>query len=200
MNQATAQQQLDVIRAMVDRSRRETAESGHFFIWIGVLSTLGVFVIRMLEVTGRGAAIIPTLAALTVGNGILAYVAIVRGRRNAGARSYASRVCYSVWLACGIAAILAALLLPLLGAVPWNLVPVLVALIIGVGVFSTGVILESGSLLWGSLAWWASAIAMAMIRGGDRAYIMAAAIVLGWILPGVALNRTYRRQRDDHDR
>jgi len=195
----SAAEQLRIIKSMVDRGRRETAESGHFFIWIGILSIVGVFAIRAIETAGRGELIVPMLAALTIGNGVLAYMAIVWARRDAGARSYATRICYSVWLACGIASIITVLPLPLLRAIPWDLVPVIVALIIGVGMFSSGVVLESRSITLSSAAWWGGAVAMALMEGGGRAYVMAAMIVIGWILPGAILNRNYRQVRDRHE-
>lgn len=199
MNDASVREQLGIIRSMIERSRRETAESGHFFIWIGVLSAVAALVIRALEGAQLGHLVIPVLAVTALGNGVLGYFLIARRRRAAGARSYPGTVHTGVWVACGLVGLIITFLLPHLHAIPWELVPVLVSLVVGIGVFSSGVIFETNVVTWSSLAWWGGAIVMSQLHGGDRAYVMAAVILLGWVLPGVVLNRNYRRQRDSDE-
>jgi len=199
VSDASIQEQLGIIRSMIEQSRHETAESGHFFIWMGVLSAIAALVIRALEGALLGHLIIPVLAVTALSNGVLGYVLIARRRRAARARSYPGTVYSGVWLACGMVALMIVFLLPHLHAIPWELVPVLVSLVVGIGVFSSGVIFEARVVTWSSLAWWGGAIVMSQLHGGDRAYVMAAVILLGWVLPGVVLNRNYRRQRDNDE-
>jgi hypothetical protein len=193
------QEQLSIIREMVEKGRRETAESGAFLIWLGVIGILTVFAIRGLELSGLSHLTIPFLAVVLVVNGVVGYLTVSRRQKRAGARSYVATICYKVWFACGVSIVLVAFLLPALGAYPWSLVPVLAALFMGIGVFSTGAIFEVPAITWSSLAWWGGAVAMAIIDGPARAIVMAAAILLGMILPGAILNRRYRGQRGDDE-
>jgi hypothetical protein len=189
------QEQLSIIRTMVEKSRRETAESGAFLIWLGVIGIVTVFAIRGLELSGLSHLTIPFLALVLVVNGVVGYFTVTRRQKRARARSYPATICYTVWLACGVSIVIVAFVLPSLGAYPWNLVPVLAALFMGIGVFSTGAIFEVPAITWSSLAWWGGAVAMAVIEGPPRAIVMASAILLGMILPGAILNRRYRERR-----
>jgi len=189
------QEQLSIIRAMVERSRRETAESGHFFIWIGLIGVVTVFAIGGLEAAGLYRLTVPALAVVLVACGVAGYLTVARRQKRARVRSYPSAICYSVWFACGVPMVIVMFLLPALGAYPWSLVPVLTALIMGIGVFSSGVIFEVRAISWSSLAWWGGSVAMALMSGWSRGIVMAVVLLLGMVLPGVILNRQYRERR-----
>jgi hypothetical protein len=193
------QEQLSIIRTMVERSRRETADSGAFLIWLGVIGIVTVFAIRGLEMGGLSHLTIPFLAVVLVANGVVGYFTVTRRQSRAGARSYLAKVCYTVWFACAVPIVIVAFLLPALGAYPWSLVPVLAALFMGIGVFSTGAIFEVPAITWSGLAWWGGAVAMAAIDGPARAFVMAIAILLGMIVPGAILNRRYRERRGEDE-
>jgi hypothetical protein len=195
MTEDQVQEQLSIIRAMVEKSRRETAESGYFFIWIGLIGVVSVFVIMGLESAGLWRFTVPVLAVLLVACGVVGYLTVTRRQKRAGARSYPASICYNVWFACGASVIIVVFLLPALGAYPWSLAPVLAALIMGIGVFSSGAIFEVRAITWSSLAWWGGAVAMALVSGWSRGLVMAIVLLLGMVLPGVILNRMYRERR-----
>ncbi len=189
------QEQLSIIRAMIEKSRRETAESGHFFIWIGLIGAATVFAIRGLEAAGLHRLIVPALAVFLVANGVAGYLTVARRQKRARVRSYPSAICYRVWFACAVPVAIVVFLFPALGVYPWSLVPVLAALIMGIGVFSAGAIFEVRAITWSSLAWWGGSVAMALVSGWPRGIVMVVVLLLGMVLPGVILNRQYREQR-----
>jgi hypothetical protein len=199
MTNDQVQQQIEIIRSMIEKSRLETAESGRFFIWMGVISIVAVFTIGSLETSGLSHLVLPALIIMLVASGVVGYLAVAVRLKRERVRSYPATICYSVWLACAAPATIVTLLLPLLGVYPWNLVPVLAALLVGIAVFSSGVIFESSGVKWSALAWWGGAVAMALVHGTPRMFIMMAVILLGWILPGSVLNRVYRRRRENDD-
>jgi hypothetical protein len=191
-------EELAIIRNMIEKARSETAESGHFFIWMGIFSMVMVFIIGSLESMGKGNLFLPILIAMLVACGIIGYLTVSRRMSKAGARSYPKTVCYSVWFACSVPIVMVTFVFPLLNIYAWNLLPILSTLFIGVAVFSSGVIFESKAIVSCSFAWWGGSVAMALMTSG-RMYVMMAAIALGWILPGVILNRRYRNRRDDNE-
>jgi hypothetical protein len=190
-------QQLAVIRSMVERTRRETAESGRFFVWLGVVALVGVVAIATLEQIGRNTLVLPTLIGITVLSGIVGYATLARPRSRSGIRSYATTVSTFAWTACGIATVIVAFVFPLVGAYDWNLVPILTCVILGIGVFSTGAIFEIAPVAWCAFAWWGAAVGMVFVHGTPRAAIMACAIGLGWVLPGILFGRTSEGRRSD---
>jgi len=192
MSNEEISQRLSVMREMIEKGRRETAESGRFFVWMGVIALAGLVAIRVLETVGRGRLLPPVLVLLLAASGVVGFLTVARRQERAGARSYFAIICYRVWLACAVSGAMAVFLFPLLGVYPWTVVPVLTSLIVGIAVFSSGVVLESPPLVWSSLAWWIGAVGLALVGDGTGAPIMAGVIVLGWILPGVILNRDDR--------
>ena len=49
MNQAQVQQDISIIKEMIEKTRRETAESGFLFIIPGILCVLTVIIMSILE-------------------------------------------------------------------------------------------------------------------------------------------------------
>ncbi|MBD3349314.1 MAG: hypothetical protein GF400_09005 [Candidatus Eisenbacteria bacterium] len=197
MNKQNVQEQLEIIRAMVARSRRETAESGRFFVWLGSVALGGLVVIALLEAAGRNGLVLPTLVALAVVSGVIGYLSLARVRSRAPVRSYASTVSGLIWFAVGLANVIVALVLPLVGAYDWTLVPMLTCIILGSGVFSTGAIFEMPAVSWCAVAWWGAGVGMAFVHGPPRAILMATAIGLGWILPGILFGRETEGKGED---
>jgi len=189
------QEQLAIIRAMVERSRRETAESGAFFKWIGIIGIIAVLVISGLEAGGLSHVVVAVVLAVFLASGVVGYLTVARRQRSAGARSYPATICGSVWIACSVPAIIVLFLFPLLGAYGWNLGVVIAALFMGVGAFVSGVVLEVRAVIWSSLAWWSGAVAMALVQGPLRTVVMVVVLLLGMVFPGMVLNRLYRERR-----
>jgi hypothetical protein len=192
-------EELAIIKSMIEKARNETAESGHFFIWIGIFSIVAVFVINRLETWGKSTLVLPAFFVMLVVCGAIGYFTVSRNMKKAGARSYPNKICYSVWFACGVPAVIVTFVFPLLEVYPWNLVPILSSLLMGIAVFSSGIIFESAAIVWCALAWWGGSIAMVFIEGFNRMFVMMAIIALGWILPGIILNRRFRSRRDDDE-
>jgi len=189
------ERELEIIRKMLEKTRRESADSSRFFIWMGVLAIVAVILIDRLESMGLANLVIPALVIIFAASGVIGYLI---ARRMGRTRSWTKSVCLGVWIACGVPGLLAVFLFPVTGVYQWSLVPVIAALLVGTAVFSTGVITGSPLLMWSSLAWWAGGAAMSMLRGTPRAAVMITVILFGWIMPGVLMRRRYGSKRTDH--
>ncbi|MBM3307844.1 MAG: hypothetical protein FJY74_05915 [Candidatus Eisenbacteria bacterium] len=192
-------EQLSLIRATIERSKRETAESGWFLIWAGLLGVAAVLVVGWLEAAHLHRLVLPTMGVLFGAIGAAGYVVAARRARTVGARSYPAAVCRAVWCACAVSAVIALFLLPALRVYPWSVAPVLGALLTGLGVCASGVIFETPAVAWSSLAWWGGAVVMAVVGRRFSGPIMAAVLLFGMVLPGVILNGRARRSRGTHE-
>jgi len=199
MNQNQAQQKIAIIRALLEKTRQDTAESGYFIISLGLFSMVAVLAVGLMERLHQEQFIVPVLLVVSVICGAGGYFAIVRQQRKAGVTSYSKTICYNVWLACAIPALLVTFLFPLLGVYPWRLVPALASLFMGIAVFSTGVIFEARFLIGSSAAWWGGAVLLVFLQGVPKMLIMLVVIFLGWVLPGMILNKKYRNRSTDHE-
>ena len=197
MDQNHIQEELTIIKNMIDKTRRETSESGNFFIAIGIYGIISTFAIAaMEEIFKLYNYILPALIGNIVLAAAVAYFFISRAEKKEKVKTYAKTVFIDTFFACGITAIMIMFLFPITKVYPFHLIPVLISLVFGITAFVSGSIFELQSLKWCSIAWWGGACLMAYAeRGMLRAYIFMAIILFGWILPGLIMNRNYKNHK-----
>ncbi|HPG39324.1 MAG TPA: hypothetical protein PLP19_01340 [bacterium] len=193
MDHQQVQQDLAIIKDMIEKTKKETADSGYFFIGLGLLSILCVIVISFLEYKSMEHLVVPMFLVMFFASGAIGYFTVNRREQKDKVKSYPKTICYSVWFACSVPVVITGFLLPMLKVIPYSLVPVLTTLILGIGVFATGVIFESRYIYWSSAFWWGGAVAIALVPGYGRAFIMVGILLFGWVLPGIILNRQYKK-------
>lgn len=187
MNPEDIRRELAVIRNMIDRTRKQTAESAPLFIYMGVAGAVFVLAVSWLELKGLFRLVRPVMIGLTVVNAVAGGLIVGRAIRRSGVTTYSGRVLISLWVACSAILLLITFVLPVLGTVPAGAIGVLAAMIFGIGMFMTGVICEMPRISRVSLVWPAAALAMAAVQSPWRIGIMIAAIAAGFILPGIWL-------------
>ncbi|MBN1782618.1 hypothetical protein JW948_15895 [bacterium] len=191
-------EEMMIIRKMIEKTRRDTAESGVFYIAIGLFTMLAVLIIGIMELNGLPEMTLPALIIMTVISGLIGYMTVFRKERRLRIKSYIRTVNYSIWFACAVGCVLTTFILPLAGAYKIQLIPVFSCILIGIGVFSSGVIYESKGVIWAALVWWMGAIMMAFIQDYHRLYVMVIVIFSGWVLPGLILNSAYKKRSREH--
>ena len=194
------QSELEIIKTMVAKTRRATAESGHFFIASGLFLMAAAFVIYIIETSENAKLIIPAIVALPIGSGIIGYLTVNRAAQKEKVVSYAKHVFSATWFSCGIPSVMILLLFPLTGVMPWNLAPALISLIAGTGLFITGNLFEMKSITWCSLVWWGGGCLLAYsIVPEVKIVTMESILFFGWVMPGWLLNRTYKKRNSSHE-
>lgn len=193
MPENTPQKQLAIIKEMIDKTRKDTAESGYFFIFAGFISLIGTLLVGILEHAGQlQGFLIPLLIFITVINGGIAYGIIVKEQRRHAVKTYVKTLFWRTWQICGLSALLIVFLFPALHICTLSNIPVYVSIIMGIALYLSGVILELPFLQLSSLVWFSGAVLSGIFRGNPAFYIMLAVIIFGWIVPGFQLNRRYR--------
>jgi hypothetical protein len=190
MNHDQIQQEISIIKSMIEKTRKETAESGHLFIFMGIASAFFVLVISLLELYRLNRLVLPAMIVLTVINGIIGYLVVAKATEKV--KSYSKVVVTSLWLICGLTLLMMTFLFPFLKVYSFSALGTLVSMILGIAVFMTGIIYEMRFILWFSIAWWVGALLMALIEGEFRFLIMIATILVGWIFPGIILNKRFK--------
>jgi uncharacterized membrane protein len=139
--------------------------------------------------------ILPLMVSLIGINGIFSYCIIARERKREKVTTYAKNIYLSIWAVCGLSILIAAFLFPLTRVYSYDLVPMLTSLVLGIAVFTTGVIFDEKRVQWCGSLWWIGSIFLAYTPPGMlRMYIFSALILLGWVLPGLIMNRRYRNR------
>lgn len=198
MTHEKAQEELSLIKNMIEKTRRETTESGTFFITIGIFSIIASMGIGLLIHFNQNHLIFPSIIGMFVICGILGYVTVTKSESKDKVKSYHKKLLYKVLSGITVPAILVMFVFPLLKVYPWDVLPIILSLLIGILVYSTGAILESRYILWSASVWWIGALILVFISGLPRLYIMMALMLIGWIIPGVVLNHQYRNRGQNH--
>ncbi len=189
------QQDIEIIKQMIEKTRLATAETGWLLILIGILSAVATLIIGLLELYGFHHLVMPVVIGLALINAGIGYAVGLRESKKNGVKTYAKNIFWNLWMACGLGALLIVFLFPQIGLYQLKSVPALVSLIMGIAVFVTGTVFELRLIQLGSLAWWIGACVMAIIPGLYTFWVMVVVIILGWIVPGLILNKQYNDGR-----
>ena len=192
MNHDHIQQEISIIKSMIEKTRKETAESGHLFIFMGIAAAIFVLVISMLEIYRLDRWVLPMMITLTIINGIIGYLVIARAAKKEKVETYPKTLVLSLFAICSITLLMITFLFPFLKVYPFRAIGTLAPLILGIAVFMTGIIYEMRFIIVYSLAWWVGACLMALIESKFRFLILIATIIIGWIIPGIILNKKFK--------
>jgi len=196
MNHVQIENDIAVIKQMIEKTRRETAESGHFFIFLGAATIVFVFVIGMLELLQLNRWIIPTMIALTALNGFIGFIAVRKSLASEKVKTYTKTIMLNLWAVCGFAMILITFFFPFIDVYPLSALGVIASVFLGIAVFMTGVIYEMQAIKWLSSTWLLSAALLGAMKSQYNFLILIAAILVGWILPGLVIQRKYNRRNN----
>ncbi len=199
MNEIQLQQEISLIRNMIEKTKQETAESGYLFITLGIIWVLVTLTIGILEMNALYHLIWPVLITALILTIVVALMIGLREGKKERVESYPRKIFSAVWISVAIPAILVSFVFPFTDVYETHLVPVFVSPILGIGFFLTGIIYESKMIQYCSLSWWIGAVLMAYLGGYARLYIMVGILIIGYILPGVLLNIQYKRKRRQNE-
>ncbi|NHZ85882.1 MAG: hypothetical protein GWP19_08380, partial [Planctomycetia bacterium] len=107
-------------------------------------------------------------------------------------KTYSQQALSHLWFACGIAFFIIAWLGLPLKVIPIESLNIIIAVIAGIGLFTTGGILEWNMLRVSGVLWWAAAMVMMVTNWHLHTLIFAIAIIPGYLIPGYSLNKKYK--------
>lgn len=192
MDKNNIQQEIAIVRQMIEKSRRETAESGNFFIVIGLMCSVLPLAMTMLA-RYDSKLVMPVLILFAVICGFAGYLVLSKEEKKEKVKTYAKAINEKLWVVCGMACIMISILFPMINAFPYSAVPILVSLLGGIMVFQTGTIYELRFIQWFGGVWWVGACVMAVAPlGMPRTFIMTTIILAGWVVPGLLLKMKYK--------
>ena len=197
MHEQQALEDIRLIRDMLERTRRATAESGALFIFWGIWLVLGLAGHYALYFLHRFSWIWANWAFFGLTGWVISAVYSIRRGRKAQMRTYAQSATAFVSIACSIAFVLAAFVFPLLGIYSYEAIPVIIALISGIMQFIQGGLFR-WPLLWAAgILWWVGAAAMAFVPASGRGLVLIPLMIFGYLVPGLIFRARFRRDGGD---
>jgi Flp pilus assembly protein TadB len=191
MDQNKIQQDIAIIKDMIAKTRKETAQSGLIFVIPGILLIIFVIAIYFLEKMNLQHLFLPILITTVIIIGIVSFIIALKFDAKERVKTYPRMIFGQLWIACGASCIITGLIFPLLKVYSWNIIVPACWPIIAIGFYLTGIVFEIPLVRWCSLFWWLGAFLMVLTPNSYHLTIVISTLVLGYILPGFILNRKY---------
>lgn len=196
MDKSQAQREISIIKDMIEKTRKETANSGHLFVFIGLFTAFASSIIALLNYFELGQYVLPVIIIMVVVNGLTGLRVAVKESKLERIRTYSKTIFWNIWVVCGLVCVMIVFLFPNLDLYPFRAVPVLTSIVLGIAVFMSGAIFELKFIQWSGLVWWLGACLLALTESPYRFFILMLILIFGWIVPGLRLNRL-NKNRDE---
>jgi hypothetical protein len=197
MDEQQAREDIKLIRDMLERTRRATAESGTLFIFWGVWLILALAGHYGMVLLHRYGLIWVDWAFFGFAGWIITAVYHYRRGRRVRTRTYAERAAAFVSFGCSIGFLLAAFVLPLFKVYSYDAISAVISLLSGVMLFALGGIYQWPILWAAGILWWLGAATMGFIPGEWRGLALIPLMILGYIVPGLIFRSRFLKNGGD---
>jgi len=195
MNDQEIRQEIQIIKSMIDKTKRATAESAALFVMWGVLISLalvGSFILGRLKLyhwewlNWGGITVIGWIASVFYG---------IRHQRTTPVRTYIQNAGRHLYFACGAGFLLVGLIFPAIGVYSHEAISILISCVTGIMFFVMGGIFDWPFLKTVGLGWWAGAVGMSLIRPEQRTLVYTFLFIAGYLIPVIVLKAKFDRER-----
>jgi len=195
MNETQAKEEIQLIKNMLERTRKATAESGTLFIVWGVLITLALSGNLLLAHFKKYDWIWVNWVAITVIGWVYSVVYGIRRERKEPILTYAQVVARHLYFSCGTTYLLIGIVFPALKVYSYPAIPVLHAAVSGILFIVMSGIYEWLLLKWMGFLWLLSAVLMSFfVKGTNRLLIFTILFIGAFLIPSFILKAKYKRE------
>ncbi|MBC8345472.1 MAG: hypothetical protein ISR82_08570 [Candidatus Marinimicrobia bacterium] len=186
------EEQIKIIRDILEKTRRNVADNGKYFImwgWLTLAASIGQYGLiyfEMFEWIGIMWAVLMTSGAIVSG------VIAKKSYTKSGVIGYADHTIGSLWMACGLSIFLLAFVGMPLGAISIQALNPIIMTIIWIGVFVTSRVIAWKPLQWSAFLWLAGAFICMMIHWHYHGLITAVILIPGYLIPGYAMRKKFK--------
>jgi len=195
MDEQQALEEIRLIKSMLEKTRKATAESGTIFLFWGVLITLALAGDYLLALLKKYDWIwLNWLIVAGIGWIYSVVYGIRRGRRDS-VRTYVQTAARHLYFACGTGFLLVGIFLPWMKVYSHEAIPILIASVSGILFFVMGGIHEWPILRWIGLVWWAGAVAMSFLDGNNRILLYTLLFIALYLVPTWLLRLKFKKEQ-----
>jgi len=195
MTEHDAKEDLQIIKAMLEKTRKSTAESGTLFIVWGVLISLaliGNYILGSLKLYEY--EWLNWIAMTVIGWAVTVIYSIRRGRTEK-VTTYVQIAARHIYFSCGVGFLLVGLVFPAIGAYSYEAISVLIAAVTGILFFALAGIFDWPLFRGLGLLWWLGAVGMSFTGEGLRTLIYAGLFVAGFLIPAFLIRAKFRKDQ-----
>lgn len=195
MTEDDAREDLQIIKTMLEKTRKTTAESGTLFIVWGVLISLaliGNFVLGSLKLY-RWEWL--NWIAMSVVGWVVTVIFSIRRQRSEKVTTYFQISARHIYFSCGVGFLLVGLIFPAIGVYSYAAITILIAAVSGILFFALAGVFDWPLFRWLGLFWWLGAVGMSFAGENLRILIYTGLFIAGFLIPSVLIRAKYRRDQ-----
>ncbi len=187
-------EQLRVIREMIEKTKKETAENGWSLIMWGWLIFISAFSAYTLAAMGYGEISWYPWPILMPLGGIIQFVVEYKNTKRQKVRTYVERAIGWLWIGCGGAMFFIGFVALPAGIIQsWEAIAPIMCLFSGIGTMVTAKIINWNLLFYGSLLWFVAVGVMIFIPPFYHVLVMGITIIPAYLVPGYILRNKYKK-------
>ena len=192
MENLNAEKDLIYIKDMIEKTKSNSASHWKYFLLWGCAIILGIVGMHLLVFFEFYNYIWLNWAISMGGAGLIKTFIFMKKGRESHVKTYAQNSIGLLSFSMGIAFILTAFILPMMKIYSYDVIPIIIAVLTGVLIFTIGGILEWNYLKWSGVVWLFSSIVMAKIHWHYRSLFLIPLIILSYIIPAIILRKKYK--------
>ncbi len=180
-----------LIDSMINQAKNRFSENGFLYLlwgWLILFCSVGHFILLQLK-TFEHPETIWASCWLAV---IFQIIYLVRTKKKETVKTYSENIISYVWICFGISMFILSFILGKGQA--WEKIYSLFLMLYGTPTFLSGVVMQFKPLKIGGIACWGLAVISVFILPVYGLLLLAAAMVVAWIVPGYLLRKKYNLQ------
>lgn len=185
----SSKESLSLITEMIGKAKRQAAGDGSFQLllwgWVVTLCNLGHY---FLDKVGYEMPYIVWLLIIPA-VGVSVWDSI-RKKRKATMKTHYDEILSGIWITVFVGMMITLSFMPVIG---YQQNPIILILA-GIGVISTGILVKVKQLLFGGILLMAASVVSFLLPVNEQYLVSAIAMVLGYLVPGYYLKKTYRER------
>jgi len=180
-----------LIDSMINQAKNRFSENGFLYLlwgWLVLFCALGQFILEQLQLFKH-----PEMIWMSTWLAIIFQIFYLRREnKKEVVKTYSENIINYIWVSFGICMLLLAVILGRSegGANVYSLF----LMLYGIPIFLSGVVMQFKPLKIGGICCWALAVTGAFIPSKYGLLLLAAAMVMAWILPGYQLRKKFKNQ------
>lgn len=190
------EQSLQVIQSMIEKAKNQFSENGHLYLlwgWVVFICSVAQFV--LLKIVHYEKHYIVWMACwLAV---IYQFVYLRKKHNLQKVRTYADNIIGYVWITFFILMVLIGFLLGQTGDNEnYKFISPAFLALYGMPTFLSGILLRFRPLVIGGIGCWVLSVLTRFIDYDYQLLLLAAAMIIAWIIPGYILRSNYQKQKN----
>lgn len=195
MDENKALEELKFIKKVIDESKRTIIDNGMGYIVWGILIVIGLLS-TYLSIVNKSYFAYGYNWFIVIGIGWLySFFEVRREKKVLPVVTFSARIVGAVWFATGIVMTILGFVPTLTGAIHGVYVSPLMAVILGIPFYLTGVLYGIRFIKYLSIGWWAGGIVMFIYPGMYSLVLMAGMIIFFQVFPGIFLYRKFKNEK-----